>query len=174
MIPKHMTARRLVAAALGTAVLAAGVPAPGFAEQIDNPVRAARSDQGAAHQTPKPATAAARAALSPNAPGRETKGKPWSIEDALPRNSRAVPADASTGSSPGLGRVPLQTVSGSFGLETENKIKPTEFPDGRPVPGLAPSPHHPTQYLGLSLSVPSHDKSMTIPVPLVPSWMRAE
>ncbi len=161
MIPRKSRVWLIAGAALGAAMLAAGVPAQSSAQQLDSAGRVARP-------AAKPVTAAA------SKPARDTKAKPWSIEDALPKNSRAIghPVDDSTnGSAAGLGRVPLRAGQGSFGIETETKFKANELPDGRPIPGLAKSAQQPSQYLGLSLSVPTDSKSMGIPVP---PWNRSE
>jgi hypothetical protein len=67
-----------------------------------------------------------------------------------------------------LGRLPVRSSSGtgSFGFETETKVKPNQLPDGRTIPGLeaATSAHSNSTYLGLSLSVPTGEKSL-IPAP---------
>ena len=91
-----------------------------------------------------------------------SKDRPWSLEDALPDHSsamRANKADAATDEGPGLGRLPLQsgTGSGSFGFEAETKMKPDKLPDGRPIPGLTPTTEAPS-YFGLSVSVPTSGK----------------
>jgi hypothetical protein len=97
--------------------------------------------------------------------------KEWALEDALPTRrtdgfgSREAPAV----STPELGRIPLE--SGSFGLETQTKVKSGEFSDGRRVPGLETVKRDPPSYFGLSLSVPTNDKSL-LPAPIVPPWGR--
>lgn len=95
--------------------------------------------------------------------------KPWSLDDALPDNSPAAqvrrakttpaikPAKLEP-AKPELGRVPLRSGQGTFGLETETKMKSTEFPDGRPAPGVETTQHRPPSYFGLSISVPTTDK----------------
>ena len=95
--------------------------------------------------------------------------KPWSLDDALPDNSPAAqtqrPKTAPTArpaglepAKPELGRVPLRSGQGSFGIETETKVKSTEFPDGRRAPGVDSTQHKPPSYFGLSISVPTADK----------------
>jgi hypothetical protein len=111
------------------------------------------------------------AAQSSGAGGKQNR--PWSLEDALPSNSRALrhPVPEPTdGAGVGLGRVPLQ--GGSFGLETETKIKPDRLLDGRAVPGYETSSHPNQSYLGLSLSVPTDAKTI-LPVPSAP-WVRPD
>jgi hypothetical protein len=99
------------------------------------------------------------------------QAKPWSLDDALPANSpaaqsretkpaRPVKSDLSKSDSakPDLGRLPLRDRPGSFGIETETKVKSTEFPDGRPAPGVETTQRRPPSYFGLSISVPTTDK----------------
>jgi len=98
-----------------------------------------------------------------------TQTKPWSLDDALPDNSPAAQARRAKTvtaikpaklepAKPELGRVPLRSGSGTFGVETETKVKSTEFPDGRPAPGVETTPRRPPSYFGLSISVPTTDK----------------
>jgi hypothetical protein len=47
--------------------------------------------------------------------------------------------------------------TGSFGLETETALKPNQFSDGRPTPGLETVKRQDPSYFGLSLSVPTND-----------------
>jgi hypothetical protein len=54
----------------------------------------------------------------------------------------------------------LQNGPGTIGFETETKVKSTELPDGRRTPGADTTPHRPPSYLGLSISVPTSDKSI--------------
>jgi hypothetical protein len=131
----------LVAAAL---LLAAASPAS--ADQVASPGRTAGSDH--------PITAPRRLPAS-----REARARPWTLEDALPAPSSALRdsrPDVAPKERPSLGRLPLQSGGGSFGLETENKVKPDHLPDGRPIPGLQPSAREPASYFGLSLSVPTN------------------
>jgi hypothetical protein len=53
-------------------------------------------------------------------------------------------------------------LSGTFGLETETKVKSAEFPDGRPAPGVETTQHRPPSYFGLSISVPTNDKQSIV------------
>ena len=158
-----MTASRtmkssLAGAAVGVLLLVASASAPVSAEQLPNPGRTVGSDRDTA-----PPHAAPR-----NSPGVETRGRPWSLEDALPDHSSALRAnkpDATTDSRPDLGRIPLQSGAGSFGLETETKVKPNQLPDGRPIPGLQSTARETPSYFGLSLSVPAGGKSLPPPGP---------
>ena len=45
---------------------------------------------------------------------------------------------------------------------------PTGLPDGRTIPGLEATREPAQLYMGLSLSVPTSDKMMNFPVPLLP------
>ncbi len=149
---------------LGIVMLITGISEPAMAAQPETAKR-----QALRQDAKKPVTAAAS---SQPARRRPTQGKPWSIEDALPKNSSAVsqPAgDASAGSAAGLGR--MRAGQGTFGFETETKFKANELPDGRPVPAPSQNAHQSSQYLGLSLSVPTLDKSI---IPLAPFWGRSE
>jgi hypothetical protein len=58
----------------------------------------------------------------------------------------------------GLRRQPLSAGAGSFGIETETKVKTTAFPDGRPAPGVETTQRRPPSYFGLSISVSTTDK----------------
>jgi len=144
------------------------VSGPAVSQPSDTRERAATHGQGAAQPRPPAAVPAASA----RGPAPEGQAKPWSIEDALPDNPPAVrqrvketPAPAK----PGLGRLPLQNGPGTFGLETESKVKSTEFPDGRRVPGAETTTQRPPSYFGLSISVPTNDKSI---IPSLPAPFR--
>lgn len=149
--------RRWAGAGLGLVMLAAGCNAAASAPEADPQKRAGRPDAGAA------ARQAPRTAPAPKV--RDAQGKPWSIEDALPKGSKALSpaAEASSGSGPGLGRV--RAGQGSFGFETETKVKSNETPDGTRIPGPVTGTQHQSQYLGLSLSLPTSNKTMGIPLP---------
>jgi hypothetical protein len=149
---------RLAGAVLGTMSLVAVVPAPVAAEQVDGAAWAMKADQtprpAAKPQKPVQRTVRAQELRTPDG-----AKKPWALEDALPKNSTAL-RHYEPPVSPGLGRMPLS--SGSFGFETDTKTKPNQLPDGQTIPGLeaASSAHQNSTYLGLSLSVPTVDKSM--------------
>jgi hypothetical protein len=158
-----------VAAALALLLTACD---PGFSQPSDARERAAAQGQDAARSRPPAAVplpgAVPGAAMRAGEAQSKSQSKPWSLEDALPDNSPAVrerlketPAPAK----PGLGRVPLQNSPGTFGLETETKMKSTEFPDGRRAPGAETTQQRPPSYFGLSISVPTTDKSI---IPAIP------
>lgn len=96
--------------------------------------------------------------------------KPWSLDDALPANSPAAQSQKTKTApakrvqskpdteKPALGRLPLSNGAGSFGIETETKVKTTAFPDGRPAPGVETTQRRPPSYFGLSISVPTFGK----------------
>jgi hypothetical protein len=156
-----------VAAALALVLTASG---PGLSQPSDPRERAAAQGPGAARPQPPAAIpgAAAKAREAQSKSGSESK--PWSLEDALPDNSPAVRErikETPAAAKPGLGRVPLQNGPGTFGLETETKVKSTEFPDGRRAPGVETTTQRPPSYFGLSISVPTSDKSIipSIPAP---------
>jgi hypothetical protein len=162
MTPKNRLAT--AGAAIGAALLIAGLCQPAWAEQSDKPGRT-RVDRVDTHRN------AVRSASSQGR--RDTQSKPWSIEDALPSNSPAARASQPAPKQSELGRMPLRSNGGSIGIETETKFKPNEFPDGKHTPGLDTSTKNPPQYLGLSLSVPTTDKSI-IPSHLLPPWARQD
>jgi hypothetical protein len=153
MTTGHRNWRHIVAVA---ALMLA--PAGGLAQQSD------RGERTAPRAQANPQTSSATAAQT-----KPSSLKPWSLDDALPDNSPAAQARrAKTApvvkptklepAKPELGRVPLRSGPGTFGLETETKVKSTEFPDGRPAPGVETTQHRPPSYFGLSISVPTTDK----------------
>jgi hypothetical protein len=136
---------------VGALTLWVTVPGSGFAEPLDNTARPAQ-----------PPATTQRPAISPRLPARATQGRPWSIEDALPEkssalNSSAAPPPPQTE----LGRIPWQ--NGTLGVETKSQVNPYELPDGRRIPGTETTTQNKPSYLGLSLSVPSHDKLFSVP-----------
>jgi hypothetical protein len=138
-------------------------PGGGLAQQSD------RGERTAPRAQANPQTSSAAAAQA-----KPSSLKPWSLDDALPENSPAAQARRAKAApvvkptklepakpesaKPELGRVPLRSGPGTFGLETETKVKSTEFPDGRPAPGVETTQHRPPSYFGLSISVPTTDK----------------
>jgi hypothetical protein len=172
-LKQNMTARSrttapLISAVFGSAVfgamLLAAVPTMGSCEPVDGP--ALRSDPRlATPPSSKPAKPAQRPRATQNSrtPAAQRQQE-WTLQDALPDHSPAM-RQYEPQTKPGLGRVPLQSGPGSFGFETENKVKPLHTPDGRIIPGLDGNAGRSSSYLGLSLSVPSTDKAMGIPVP---------
>ena len=168
MTAKCKMAPRLIGAAIAVAAFMFAVPGPGSAEP-DNSDRAANAtpDGAAVRVKRKPVPLTLQSASSPGARETQGQGRPWSIEDALPKNSKAVEPRAPEGqaASPGLGRVPLRSGAGTFGFETETKFKSNEFSDSQTVPGLQPHTRREPTYLGLSLSVPTNDKGIIPPPP---------
>jgi hypothetical protein len=99
---------------------------------------------------------------------RAPDGGSWTLDDALYNRRSAPPTSGATGTvterAP-LGRLPVN--QGTFGIETESKFRDNQFSDGRTVPGLETQKRNEPGFFGLSLSVPTNDKSL-IPVPLLP------
>jgi len=154
-----------VVAALAGAVFIAAAPATGFAQQLIAPAPTATANRGA---PARPVNPVQRHASSPKA---ERPGRPWTLQDALPDRSAATRSYApETTSELGLGRVPLQSGPGTFGIATETKTKEYHLPDGRPLPSLDRSSRQTPTYVGLSLSVPTSDKMLNFPVPFAPPW----
>jgi hypothetical protein len=147
--------------------LLAGVSAPELVSAQQSTPADGRATAASAPRDIRPATSKAskrssakQTAAAPKKPApKEAATEPWTLEHALPggpnsaaaASKRAVP----TLSSPQLGRIPLET--GSFGLETETALKPNQFSDGRPTPGLETVKRQDPSYFGLSLSVPTND-----------------
>jgi hypothetical protein len=125
----------------------------------------ATTDQSA-KKPAKPAstTSAVKSATTSPADARARQTRQWTIDDALP--SRTPTREPTTASSPGLGRVPVE--SGSFGFSTETKVDPYRTPDGNRIRGLESGQSDPS-YLGLSLSVTREDKSI-LPRSILPNW----
>lgn len=90
----------------------------------------------------------------------------WTLNDALPAGSKAAVAKE-TPPAPGVDLGRLQLDTGSVGINTQTLMKEGEFSDGRRVPGLEVEKRSAPTFFGLSLSVPTADKSL-IPVPLAP------
>ena len=107
----------------------------------------------------------------PASSGNQTTRQPakkttdWTINDALPKDSKAVANDIPTASNSQFGRLNLDT--GTVGLTTQSQLKEGQFSDGRRVPGLEAEKRNPSSYFGLSVSVPTNSNSL-IPVPLFP------
>ena len=155
---------RLASAAIGAALLAVALPALGFAQQSDNSARTAKSDHGAAtHQTLKPAKSVARpgAGQAAKAPPAERQ---WTLQDALPDHPVSR-RQYDPPSSPGMGRVPLQSGPGTVGFETKTQINPNQMPDGTTIRGQEATVARSSSYVGMSLSVPTIDKAMNFSLP---------
>jgi hypothetical protein len=165
-----MAAKSWICLAGAALLLVTATPAPGSAQQADTPGRTAKSDQ-APRPAPKTVKPAPRASGSQASRAAGTQNRQWTLEDALPDHS-AVLRQYEPPVSPKIGRVPLQSGSGSVGFETENKVNPLQTPDGATLRGLSGDAARSQSYLGLSLSVPTNDKAMAIPVlpPPAPLW----
>lgn len=159
----------LIGVAIGALVFAAVTPASSGAEQANSSQPAIA--QSAASQRTQSGHIIASTRAKPARPQRQTssaqnarvQAPQWSIKDALPNNSSAFDSrDSDPKIKNTIGRIPLQ--SGSLGFETETKIKSTEYPDGQRVPGVDTNPRQPPSYLGLSLSLPTSDKSLLPPL----------
>jgi hypothetical protein len=145
----------------------ASQPAAAQAAPGDRPAAA----QASGHQltpSPKPAKtdSVQRSKTAPAAGVRNAGQDSWTLNDALPRDSKARVVDTPQASPlSNLGRLNLDT--GSVGIQTESQFKEGHFSDGRRVPGLETVKRDQPSYFGLSLSVPTHDK-LLIPTPLAP------
>jgi len=161
----------LASAAIGAMMLAVALPAPGLAQQSDPSARAAKSDQGVpARPASKPAKpAVARTSATTNtktgAKPSETQGRPWTLQDAMPEHSAAMRQYDTRPSSPGMGRLPLQSGPGSVGFETKTQVNPNQTPDGATIRGQDATAARSSSYVGMSLSVPTSDKAMNFPLP---------
>lgn len=154
-------AARLIAVASAAALLAATGPVS--AQQSRGAAAGApvdlnhRQNQGQTAQKPakpaaaKPAVATNRQDYSP--PPSPTRQ--WSLDDALPKDSKARTRETPQMSSPELGRIPVE--GGTFGFSTESKVNAYELPDRSRIRGLEPKSNDPS-YLGLSLSLTTNDK----------------
>jgi hypothetical protein len=169
-------------------MLTVALPVPASAQQSDPSARAAQSDQGAATRpTPKPAQpvvrtdAAQHAKASSNANAKtssnaktsnvrtpETQGRPWTLQDAMPDHSASMRQYDTRPASPPIGRVPLQSGPGTLGFETKTQVNPNQTPDGATIRGQEATAARSSTYVGMSLSVPTTDKTMNFPLP----WAR--
>lgn len=173
---------QMLRAAAGALALVVACSGAGHTEQPGG-------ERAATHALPRPPASIPHTTASGRPVARETQSKPlsdkplsdkplsdkpWSLEDALPDNSPAARdrLKETPSTKPQLGRLPLQNGPGTIGFETETKVKPTELPDGRKTPGADTTPHRPPTYLGLSISVPTSDKSI-IPS-IVPPFGKSE
>ena len=161
MTTKSSTTLLLAGTALALLLTQASV----LAQSSDPSARTVKSNQASpSGPARKPAKPAPRVAL-PN-PGE----KPWTLENALPDRSPSLGRYDTP--QPQIGRVPLQSGPGTVGFETETKTNAYKTPDGRIIPGLETTVGKSNTYVGLSLSVPTSDKSLPFPLPLEPPWGR--
>ncbi len=156
-----MIVRQFVGGALAAALMFGGT-ALASAEQSTNADPTAK-----VRRTSKIKAGSTNAAASPVSSG---DARPWSLEDALPSNSKAVRPVAPEAPSPlsNLGRVPLRSGAGTFGIETETKYKSDRLPDGRLIPAPPLTKERNTSYFGLSLSVPTGDNGPASSAPAEP------
>ena len=139
----------------------AALSAPAWAQQASSGSlqgKAASASQQkpaatARKQAPKPAATARRAATWNDDTMRLPQTNNWTIQDALPRESRAVRAPVPERGP--LSRVPLEGGGGgSLGFDS--------ISDSRPPPGQEVYGQRATSYVGMSLSVPSLNKLPTL------------
>ena len=152
---------RIAAAALGAAIFGAVLPATGFAQQADKLAATAKSEQRPAAKAVKPAQ---RSAAPQNSRTAETPGRQWTIQDALPDHSATMRQYEPPAAS-GIGRVPLQSGPGTVGFETQTRVNPNLAPDGATIRGQDAAAGRTSSYVGMSLTVPTSDKALNIPVP---------
>jgi hypothetical protein len=157
----RITMGRIAAAALGAMLSGALLPVTGFAQQTDKPVGTATSNQIAGAKSVKPVQ---RSAAKQNSRKTEAQGQQWSLENALPDSSAAIP-QYEPPPPPQIGRVPLRTGPGTVGFESDRRINPYQTPDGAIIRGQDAAAGRSSSYVGLSLSVPTSDKALNIPVP---------
>ena len=108
----------------------------GTIERSAQPANAANRDQATRKDVKSAAKTNATAKTSnaqragATAPGPDA----WTISDALPKDSKAIPAETPAAAKKDFGRLQLDT--GSVGLQMESQFKEGQFADGRRVPGL--------------------------------------
>ena len=152
-----MSKLALVILSIGFAALSA----PAWAQQASGPVQGKAASAGqqkpvATARKPAPKPAARSAATWNDDTMRLPQNNNWSIQDALPRESRAVRAPVPERSP--LSRVPLE--NGGGGTVGFGSIS-----DSRPPPGQEVYGQHSSSYVGMSLSVPSLNKALPTLLP---------
>lgn len=150
--------------------MSAGLAMPAQAQQTTErgAIQGTQGQAGATKKPAKPASAKSTAARSTAARSpdmRAPQTRQWTLDDALP--SRSPARDTPAGSTPGLGRVPVE--GGTFGFSTETKVDPYRTPDGNRIRGLENTSRSDPSYLGLSLSVRTDDRSF-LPRSILPNW----
>ncbi len=157
---------------IGALMLAVVLPAPGSAQQSGPSGRTAQFDQTTATRpAPKPAKSVVRPGAEQNAKtGAHTpaQGRPWTLQDAMPDRSASMRQYDTRPASPPIGRVPLQSGPGTLGFETKTQVNPNQTPDGATIRGQEATAARSSTYVGMSLSVPTADKTMNFPLP----WAR--
>jgi len=84
----------------------------------------------------------------------------------MPEHSASMRQYDTRPGSPPIGRMPLQ--SGSVGFDTKTQVDPNKTPDGATIRGQETTAARSSTYVGMSLSVPTTDKTMNFPLP----WAR--
>ena len=113
--------------------------------------RAAAKVQGVtAGAVKKPAKPIQRSAASENSRATPAQSREWTLEDALPERS-VIMRQYEPVRAPDVGRVPLRSGPGSFGLTTDTQVNPPA-PHGRPIPSLESNAQRSSSYVGVSLS----------------------
>jgi len=147
---------------MGILVFTAPLCMPAYAQQA---VERGVSQGGQSQPAKKPAKPVRPAAKPAGAVDmRAPQTRQWTLDDALPSRR---PHEPGTVSSPGLGRVPVE--GGSFGFSADQQMDPYKTPDGSRIRGLERTGESGPSYLGLSLSVPTNEKSV-LPRSILPNW----
>jgi hypothetical protein len=138
--------------------------APVMAQQAGKTVPPPKVQGVTAGAVKKPAKPIQRSAASQNSRATPAQSREWTLDDALPERS-VIMRQYEPVRAPDVGRVPLRSGPGSFGLTTDTQVNPNRLPDGRPIPSLESNAQRSSSYVGMSLSVPTSDKAMNIPLP---------
>jgi hypothetical protein len=154
-----------LAAAVAAVMLSTALPA--VAQQTNTAATPKSVQRTATRPAAKPAKPVQRSAASQSSRAAPAQSREWMLEDALPERS-AIMRQYEPAQSPAVGRVPLRSGPGSVGLTTDTLANPNRLPDGRPIPSLESNAQRSSSYVGLSLSVPTNDKAMNIPLPFAP------
>jgi len=164
----HFKTWHLASAAIGATLLAVALPVPGSAQQSDPATRTVKSAEGVAIRptlTPaKPVVRPGAAQAAKTAAKAQPAQRQWTLQDALPDHSASV-RQYDPPPSPSVGRVPLQSGPGTLGFETKTRLNPNQTPDGATIRGQDATAARSSSYVGMSLSVPTSDKTMNFPMP---------
>ena len=107
--------------------------APVMAQQAGKTVPPPKVQGVTAGAVKKPAKPIQRSAASQNSRATPAQSREWTLEDALPERS-VIMRQYEPVRAPDVGRVPLRSGPGSFGLTTDTQVNPNRLPDGRPIP----------------------------------------
>jgi hypothetical protein len=165
MMSRHSL--RFAGTGLAALVITVTAATPGSAQSSDPLAHTAKSKQATTSRAPSKTTKTA-----PREVSRTAAEQQWTIENALPDHSATMRQYDYVPPQPKIGRVPLHSGPGTVGFETDTRSNPYKTPDGRTIPGLEATESRSNSYVGLSLSVPTNNNSMNIPVPLEPLWGR--